>query len=234
MDSRFFIGYILEVIEELGIDNLKIIQDDTLYRFTSDAVLLSRFATFKKDDIVADFCSGSGIVGIHYYALNKGVKSVDLYEIQKELSHLSYKSVKINNLEDIVNVYNMKIQDIPNDKNDKYSLILCNPPYKKKNSGEVSLDIKKAMCRHEITITQEEIIEIAYKKLKYGGRLCICQRIERFTDMIVKMRQVGLEPSRIQFVVTKEGNPPYLYLIEGVKGVKPQLKVLKNCINGGV
>ena len=223
----------MEVIEDIGIDNLKIIQDDSLYRFTSDAVILSRFASSKKGDIVADFCSGSGIVGIHYYALNKNVKSVDLFEIQKELYDVSVKSIELNNLQDKFTAYNMPIQEIGNKFNTKYSLILCNPPYKKKNSGEVSTDIKKAMCKHEITVTQEEIIEIASKKLNFGGRLCMCQKVERFTDMIVKMREVSLEPSRIQFVLNKEGNAPYLYLIEAVKGVKPQLKVLPNIINGG-
>ena len=223
----------MEVIENIGIDNLKIIQDDSLYRFTSDAVILSRFASSKKGDIVADFCSGSGIVGIHYYALNKKVKSVDLFEIQKELCDISIKSIELNGLQDKFTAYNMPIQEISNKFNAKYTLILCNPPYKKKNSGEVSIDIKKAMCKHEITVTQEEIIEIASKKLNFGGRLCMCQKVERFTDMIVKMREVGLEPARIQFVLNKEGNAPYLYLIEAVKGVKPQLKVLPNIINGG-
>ena len=139
---------ILEVIEELGIDNLKIIQDDTLYRFTSDAVILSRFATSKKGDIVADFCSGSGIVGIHFYALNKNIKSVDLFEIQKELYDISTKSIALNNLQSVITAYNTPLQEIPNTFNAKYTLILCNPPYKKKNSGETSIDIKKAMCKH--------------------------------------------------------------------------------------
>ena len=223
----------MEVIEELGIDNLKIIQDDNLYRFTSDAVLLSRFASSKKGDIVADFCSGSGIVGVHYYALNKNIKSVDLFEIQKELYELSKKTIDINLLNGIITAHNIALQEIPKNFNTKYTLILCNPPYKKKDSGETSSNIKMAMCKHEITITQEEIIEISAKKLNFGGRLCMCQRIERFTDMIVKMRENGLEPSRIQFVSTKEGGTPYLYLIESVKGVKPQLKVLPTIVNGG-
>ncbi len=223
----------MEIIESLGIDNLKIVQDDGLYRFTSDAVILSRFASSKKGDIVADFCSGSGIVGIHYYALNKNIKSVDLFEIQEELYNLSKKSIELNGLEGVITPYNMPLQEIPKSFNAKYTLILCNPPYKKKSSGETSKDIKKAICKHEITITQEEIIEIAYKKLNFGGRLAICQRIERFTDMITKMREVGFEPSRIQFVSTKEGLEPYLFLIEGVKGVKPQLKVLATIVNGG-
>ncbi|MBO5889382.1 MAG: methyltransferase [Clostridia bacterium] len=223
----------MQVIEELGIDNLKIIQDDTLYRFTSDAVILSRFASSKKGDIVADFCSGSGIVGIHFYALNKNINSVDLFEIQKELYDISTKSIALNNLQSVITAYNTPLQEIPNTFNAKYTLILCNPPYKKKNSGETSIDIKKAMCKHEITITQDEIIEISAKKLNFGGRLCMCQRVERFTDMIIKMRECNLEPSRIQFVSTKSGNAPYLYLIEAVKGVKPQLKVLPTIVNGG-
>ncbi|MBO7215216.1 MAG: methyltransferase [Clostridia bacterium] len=224
----------MEVVEDLLIDNLKIYQDDELYRFTSDAVILSKFASAKKGDVVADFCSGSGIVGIHYYALNKNAKSVDLVEIQPELANLSKKSIKVNNLENVFTVINQPIQSLSKEFNDKYSLILCNPPYKKAGSGEVNGDIKIAMCRHEVTVTQEEIVEVASKKLKHGGRLCMCQRTERFTDLVLKMASVGLEPTKIQFVVTELGKAPYLFLIESVKGVKPQLKILPEFVNKGV
>ena len=57
----------MERIEDLGLNGLKIYQDGNLYCFTSDAVLLSRFARVKKGDAVADFCSGSGIVGLHLF-----------------------------------------------------------------------------------------------------------------------------------------------------------------------
>ncbi len=222
----------MEVIEDILIDNLKIVQDDTLYRFTSDAVILSKFASFKKGDVVADFCSGSGIVGIHYYALNKNLKSVDLVEVQQELAILSKKSIDLNGLNDKFSVLNMPIQDLGSEYNQKYSLILCNPPYKKCGSGETNLDKKIAICRHEVLVTQEEIISISSKKLKYGGRLCMCQRVERLTEMICSLKEYGLEPSRLQFIVTKNNLKPYLFLIEAVKGVKPQLKVLENYVNG--
>ena len=222
------------VLDDLLIDNLKIYQDDTLYRFTSDAVILSKFASFKKGDVVADFCSGSGIVGLHFYALNKDVLSVDLIEIQEELSNLSKMTITHNKLEDKFNIINAKIQDLGKEYNSKYSLILCNPPYKKAGSGEHNSDLKIAMCRHEITVTQEEIIEISAKKLRYGGRLCMCQRTERFIDMVTKMVSVGLNPTKIQMVTTKAGGTPYLFLIEAVKGVKPQLKILPELVNGGM
>ena len=81
-----------EVLEDLLIDGLKIVQDTRLYRFTSDSVLLSRFAKAKKHDNVADFCAGSGIVAFHFYALNKQKLhdlNFTLFEMQEELSALS-------------------------------------------------------------------------------------------------------------------------------------------------
>ena len=81
-----------EVAEDMCLDNLKIVQDTRLYRFTSDSVLLSRFAKAKKGDVVADFCAGSGIVGFHFYALNKDKfpnMPVTLFELQEDLSALS-------------------------------------------------------------------------------------------------------------------------------------------------
>ena len=65
-----------EVAEDMQIDGLKIVQDTRLYRFTSDSVLLSRFARAKTGDEVADFCAGSGIVAFHFYALHRKVRGL--------------------------------------------------------------------------------------------------------------------------------------------------------------
>ena len=88
----------MQVIESLLIGNYQIIQDTDFYRFTSDSVLLARFLKAKKGEIVADFCSGSGVVGLHFYAENTGVKSVTLFEMQKELADMSRKTVELNRL----------------------------------------------------------------------------------------------------------------------------------------
>ena len=102
-----------ETLEDLLIDGLKIIQDKTLYRFSSDSVLLSKFASLKKNDVVADFCSGSGIVGIHFYALHRGVKKVCLFELQKSLHSLAEKTAEYNGIGDKIECYNMPLQEIP-------------------------------------------------------------------------------------------------------------------------
>ena len=84
-----------EVYEELFGDK-KIIQNTALYRFTSDSVLLSKFVKGKKNDVVADFCAGSGIVGLHFLCLNPHIKSVALYEMQPALSDMSARSIAYN------------------------------------------------------------------------------------------------------------------------------------------
>ena len=139
-----------ESVEELLEGDLKIIQNASLYRFTSDAVLLSRFVKGKKRDVVADFCAGSGIIGLHFYALNPHVSSVTLFEMQEELSDMSARSVLLNGLKNFTAVC-CKIQDIGREYDDKFSLILCNPPYE--TGGFENDDYKKAICRKEITVT---------------------------------------------------------------------------------
>ena len=88
-----------------------------------------------------------------------------------------------------------------------------------------------AVCRHEIEITLEEIIATASRLLKYGGRLCICQKLERFTDMMYYMRKHDVDPCVIDFVRTEANKPPYLVMIKGVKGKKPQLKDIGERLN---
>ncbi len=214
-----------ERIEQLGLNGLKIIQSSNLYRFTSDAVLLTKFASAKKNDVVADFCAGSGIVGLHFYALNPScVKSVDAFELQPALADMCERTVELNGLQEKFKVHNVAIQEISNEFNGKFSLILCNPPYEKPDSGEKSLSESDRIARHEIAVTLKEIVTAAAKNLKYGGRLCMAHRADRLVDVLCEMRANGLEPKRIKFISAKD-KAPYLMFAEGVKGGKPCVKI---------
>lgn len=219
-----------EVLDDLLIDNLKIVQNVNLYRFTSDSVLLSRFARAKAHDLVADFCAGSGIVGLHFYALHSGlVDRVTFFEMQSDLYEMSLKTVQINGLEEKFTAVNCKIQDIPSDFTEKFSLILCNPPYEKGGFG--NKDIKKAVCRKELFLSLEELAEGASRCVKFGGRVALCHRADRTAELIYAFARKGLEAKRMQFVSGRTGAEPYLVLLEFVKGGKSGLKVLPNAIN---
>lgn len=220
-----------EQIDTLNIKDYKIIQSKNFYRFTSDAVVLSHFATASSNEVVCDICSGSGIVGLNYFALNEEkVQSVTLIEMQESLANMSKKSIELNNLQDKFTVVNKKVQDIDESLYNKFSLALCNPPYKKQNSGFVSESYELAVCKHEITINIDDIASASSKLLKRGGKLVLCNKCERLLDVLESFKKYNLNPTRLAFV-TNSNNQPYLFLIEAVNQIKRPFKVEKNIVN---
>ena len=226
-----------EVLEDMMIDGLKIVQDTRLYRFTSDSVLLSRFAKAKKGDKVADFCAGSGIVAFHFHALNKDKLhnlQYTLFEMQKDLSDLSAKTAKWNNFDNF-EIVNCRLQDL-NEKpmrnyHEAFSLVLCNPPYEKQGVGFDNDEYHKAICRKEITLTLKEIAIAASYALKFGGRLCMLHRADRLAEVCYTLHEVNIEVKKIQFVGGRCGTKPYLVMVEGVKGGKPCCDILDTIYN---
>ena len=222
-----------EVIEDMGIDNLKIVQDTALYRFTSDSVLLSRFAPVKKGDKIADFCAGSGIVAFHTHALHHHEKpnlTYTLFEMQAPHCALAQKTIALNEFTNFT-VENCRLQDIPERYREAFSLVLCNPPYERAGTGFDNAEYEKAICRKELTLTLEEIAAAAAKCLKYGGRLCMVHRADRLAEICYILKSHGIEVKRLQFVAGREGAKPYLLLVEGVKGGKPATEIMPTVIN---
>ena len=222
-----------EVADDMNIDGLKIVQDKRLYRFTSDSVLLSKFAVAKKKDEVADFCAGSGIVAYHFYALNKK-KFPDipftLFELQPALLQLSKKTAQLNNFTNF-SFECGRLQDIQEHYREKFSLILCNPPYERVGSGFDNDEYEKAICRKEITLNLQEIAKAVSFALKFGGRVDILHRADRLAEVCYTFKKYNLEVKKIQFVAGRYGAKPYLVMVEAVKGGKAGCEILPTVYN---
>lgn len=204
-----------------------IIQNKELYRFTSDSILLSRFARGRAGERVADFCAGCGAVGFHFLCLNPQIKSLTLFELQPALADMARRTAQINGFD--CEIVEGRVQDIPADFNGAFSLILCNPPYER--GGYENISYEKAICRKEITITLPEIIDAAAKKLKFGGRLALVNRADRLAEIFYTLKGKGLEPKKMQFIRGGETTPPYAVMVEAVKGGKPSLEILPDIVN---
>lgn len=224
------IQIVMEVIESLQIGDYQIIQDTERYRFTSDSVLLSRFLRAKKGETVADFCAGSGIVGLHFFAENRDIKQVVLFEMQRELAEMSARTVALNGLGGVFTVENTKVQEIPLQYNETFSLIFCNPPYEK--GGFAGRDEGKAPCKKELTLTLEELCLSVKRCLKFGGRFALVHRADRLAEIFYVLRANGLEPKKLQLVAGKQGISPYAALICAVKGGRSGIEVLPTLVNG--
>ena len=218
-------------LEDLGINDIKVYQDDELYTFTSDSVLLAKFANVKMGDNVADFCAGSGIVGFYLYALNSDkIKNLTFFEVQNSLYNLCSKSIAENGLGEKTTAINTKLQDIDKSYNERFSLIVCNPPYMKVGQGQQNEKQEIAICKSEVLLNLDELCRAFSRCLKFGGRVALVHRADRLIDVIYNLKKCGIEPKRLQFVCAKD-KEPYLFLLEGVKGGKSGLKILNQIEN---
>lgn len=218
-----------ERIDDLQYKGLKLIQNKDGFCFGIDAVLLSDYAKgMKRAERVVDLCSGNGIVSVLLSKKVKNIQKIYAVEIQTEVAKLAKRNVRLNSLEDIIEVLPMDLKEvqkvIPAGSVDT---VVVNPPYKAKNSGVINEENTLTIARHEISCTLEDVIQKSAQILKSGGNYYMVHRPERLADIISLMRKYKIEPKRMRFVYPNQNMPPNLLLIEGVRSGRAFLKVEK-------
>ena len=169
-----------ERIDDLEYKGLKIIQNTEGFCFGIDAVLLSDFAKeIKKDSKVLDLGTGTGILPI-LLSGKTNLSKIYGIEVQEEVAEMAQRSVKLNNLEDKIEIINKNIKDIKEDfKKNSFDAIVTNPPYKKIETGKTNERENKYISRHEVTASLEDFIKISFDMLKDKGSLYMVHRPER-------------------------------------------------------
>jgi tRNA1Val (adenine37-N6)-methyltransferase len=197
------------------------------YRFSIDAVLLAGFIEPGNGCRVADLGTGCGIISLLMAYRNQNLKIYGL-EIQKELADIAISNVEKNNMRGRIEILQGDIKTLDLKKmGGPVDLVVCNPPYRKMDSGKLNPDLQKAGARHEIHGTLEDFIQASSRFLELSGRLFMVYPAERSVDLICTLRQAGMEPKRIQWVHSKAESPAKLILVEAVKGGGPEVRVQK-------
>ena len=211
----------------LGYKDMYIVQDSDMFNFSLDSVLLPNFIKLdKKVKKIMDI--GCGNAPIPLILSTKTDAHIIGVEIQKEVYDMAVESVKINNIENQVEIINADINKIYKEYSvGSFDIITCNPPYfKYSDTSNINKNDYKTIARHEVNLNLEEIVKISKYLLKNNGSLNIVHRPERLTDIVEMMRKYGIEPKRIQFIYPHPGSNANILLIEGIKMGKPGLKIL--------
>ena len=184
------------------------------HTFGTDAVLLANFAKAKQKDKAVDLGTGCGIIPL--LMLRDGMlQSAVGVDISKQATDLAQKTKEELNL-DKFTVINSNLKDLKGKTQfGCHTLVTCNPPYKANNAGIQNENILTKVARHEIECTLRDIIEVSAKLLQTGGRLCMCHRPERLSELMSIMTDCKVEPKRLRLVCQRKGEEPWLVLLEG-------------------
>ncbi|GFI10043.1 MAG: tRNA1(Val) (adenine(37)-N6)-methyltransferase [Lachnospiraceae bacterium] len=219
-----------ERLDELHRNGWQIIQNSHKFCFGMDAVLLSGFARVKTGERVLDLGTGTGIIPILLRGKTEGRDFTGL-EIQEESADMARRSVAYNHLEESVSIVTGDIKEAAALFGAaSFDAVTCNPPYMTGNHGLVNPKQSKAIARHEILCTLEDVVGQTAKVLRPGGRFYLVHRPFRLAEILTLLVRYKLEPKRMRLVYPFVDKEPNMVLIEALSGAKSRITVEKPLI----
>lgn len=214
-----------ERLDELQRNGYRIIQDPERFCFGMDAVLLTGFARAGTKDRLLDLGTGTGIIPLLMEA-KYGCAHLTGLEIQRESADMAARSVALNGLSDKIDIITGDIKEADRIfPAASFECITCNPPYMIGKHGIVNPCAPKAIARHEILCTFEDVAGQAARLLKPGGRLFLVHRPFRLAEILVTLSRYRLEPKRMRLVYPYADREPNMVLLEAVRDGKPRMTV---------
>lgn len=219
-----------ERFDDLQKNGYRIIQDARRFCFGMDAVLLAGFTKVKPKERVLDLGTGTGIIPMLLRGKTKGESFVGL-EIQAESADMADRSVRFNHLEDSVRIVTGDIKEADQIFGTaSFHVVTSNPPYMIAEHGLQNPMEAKAIARHEIMCTLEDVVSQASRLLMPNGRFYLIHRPFRMAEIITCLCRYGLEPKRMRLVYPTIEQEPTMVLIEALKGGRPRVTVEKPLI----
>jgi len=204
---------------------IKVKQDPCGYRFSIDSILLACHAKLRSGDKVVDLGTGCGIIPLILAYREPNLKIFGI-EVQKELADIASSNVEENHIGRTITILRKDMKELKNDMiSGPVDLIISNPPYRKAESGRINPDTQRAVARHEIKVSLDDITATARRVLRTAGRFVTIYSTERITDLLTHLRSDGIEPKFLRMIHSGIKTQAKLVIVEGVKGGRPGVKI---------
>ncbi len=188
-------------------------------RVSEDGILLARFAAPSAEDSACDLGTGNGIIPLMWCRRHPPAH-ITAVERKSAFAALARAAIDRFDLQDRITLIEADWNDrtaMPADGT--MTLVTCNPPYFPFGASRPSPDVLRRAARQE---DEPELLrnlcKTANRLLTENGRLCLCHRPARLDDVLAAVRDAGLKARRLQFVHTRDGDAPWLFLLEAATG----------------
>ena len=210
-----------ERVDQLVNGGIKIIQSDEVFSFSLDAVLLADFAQVKRTDQVVDLCAGNGAVGL--FLSQKTKETITMIELQEKLAEMAHRSVRLNHLENQINVLPIDLADAPEFLGTDFAdVVTCNPPYfVDQPQSTKNPNPYYAIARHELKTNLAAVLTTSARLLKTNGHFYMVHRPERLDEIMAKCAAARLAVKRLQFVYPKADREANMVLVDAIKDGRP-------------
>ena len=197
---------------------IKVAQDLMGYRFAIDAVILAHHVDPHPGDKILDLGTGCGIIPL-ILAFRQPETTICGVEIQKSMAEIADRNVDENRMRDRIRILRSDMKTLTKERiHGPADLVVTNPPYRPASSGRINPNKERALARHEIAITLEDLLEVAHRLLKSRGRFTAIYPAQRTTDLLSCMRRAAIEPKRLRMVHSRIETEAKLVLVDGRKG----------------
>ncbi|WP_339008311.1 tRNA1(Val) (adenine(37)-N6)-methyltransferase [Fusobacterium animalis] len=213
-----------EIIEKLD-EKFKIIQKVGGYKYGEDTILLFKLfqASLNKKNIkLLDIGTGNGILPI-LLSDNEFLSELVGIDIQKENIDRANKALQLNKIEKNIQFECMDIREYR--KSNYFDIIISNPPYMDDNGKKINENEHKAISRHEIKLSLNELISNAKRLLKPIGLLYFIHRTHRLVEIIKALDKNKFSIKKIIFIYSAQNNKSTMMFVEAIKGKKVKLEI---------
>jgi tRNA1(Val) A37 N6-methylase TrmN6 len=190
------------------------------YRFSIDAVLLAHHAGPRAGERLLDLGTGCGIIPLILAYRNPDITAIGI-EIQNELADLAISNVNANHMQNRIAVLRLDMRDLkPAMIGGPADVVVCNPPYRRPNSGRLNPDVQRAIARHELKVSLIDVLETAHRVLRMAGRFFTIFAAQRIAELLSQMHLVGIEPKFMRAIHSRLQDEAKLFLVAGTKGAR--------------
>lgn len=202
-----------------------LVQPESGFRFSTDSLLLAKFALpgVKKNSRGLELGSGCGVVGLGLL-LDSDEVSVTGLELDPDMAAASGQNAALLGLEHIFSARQGDVAGIRNIfQPESFDFVLCNPPYRLPGTGRTCPDQAKTRARFETGegAGLEEFVRAASFALKNRGKAFFVHLAEASPRLLNLLSAHRLEPKRIMFVHGRADKRACNSLVMAQKNAKP-------------